>query len=52
MAIFPGPSELQIHFEKIHSGLDGSEDNEKLLNLDDDGDNEDVWVFMFYISYV
>ncbi|XP_065674340.1 early endosome antigen 1 isoform X6 [Hydra vulgaris] len=40
MALFPGPAELQIHFEKVHSG--GTLVEEKLLNLDDDNDDDDA----------
>ncbi|XP_047145988.1 early endosome antigen 1 isoform X1 [Hydra vulgaris] len=38
MASFPGPAELQVHFEKVHSG--GTLVEEKLLNLDDDNDDD------------
>ncbi|XP_047145989.1 early endosome antigen 1 isoform X2 [Hydra vulgaris] len=40
MASFPGPAELQVHFEKVHSG--GTLVEEKLLNLDDDNDDDDA----------
>ena len=37
MASLPGPAELQIHFEKVHSE-GGSDADGKLINIDDDED--------------
>lgn len=40
MAALPGPAELQIHFEKVHSDNGTEEDDEKLLDLNDDSPDD------------